>query len=206
LTATIGALAAWRDVRAGGPGRLVDVSTMEAMAALHQWTLTKYSYQGYIQRRAGNRHAESHHPVAFLECADGWVCIAAAGDSQWQSLVAAAGMPPPLEEERFQTSGGRYDHADEVDGALRPWLLSHSAQEVVDILQARRIPAGVVNEVSRVLGDEHLRARGYLEDVLVGGRMRTMPGSTVRMGGVQWEAAPGIGQHTQAVALEFDAP
>lgn len=203
LTAAIGALAAWRDARTGGPGRLVDVGTMEAMAALHQWTITQYTYQGYIKRRAGNRHGEFHHPVAFLECSDGWVCVAAAGSVGWERLAEAVGLPELVHDPRFQTSGERYDHADEVDAALRPWLMAHTSQQVAAILQEHRVPAAEVTDVARVLGDEQLRSRDFFQTIMVGGQDLEMPGSPLHVGpAVSWTAAPGLGADSERVLSE----
>ncbi|MCU1504558.1 MAG: Caib/baif family protein [Ilumatobacteraceae bacterium] len=204
LTAAIGALASWREVGAGRSGSLVDVGCFESMAALHQYTISMYTHQGYIKRRAGNRHAEAHHPVAFLECADGWVCIAAAGAPQWEHLAAAVGAPELASDPRFQTAGDRYDHADEVDAALRPWLMSHSAADVARILQDHRVPASPVVDVRDVLGNEQLRARGFLHDVEIDGRPAVLAGSSVEIGEhVAWSAAPSLGEHTGAVEQEL---
>ncbi len=204
LTAAIGGLAACRDARTGGPGRLVDVSVMESMAALHQWTLTQYTYQGFIKRRVGNRHGDFHHPVALLECSDGWVCIAAAGTVQWERLSKAVGLPELLTDPRFQSSGERFDHADEVDAALRPWLLSHTRDEVAAILQDHRVPAAAVTDVVRMLDDQQLRSRGFFQTIDVGGTPLDLPGSPLRLDEpVTWTAAPALGAHSATVLSEI---
>ena len=207
LTAAIGGLAAWRDARDGGPGRLVDVGVMESMAALHQWTLTQYTYQGYIKQRVGNRHGDFHHPVAFLECSDGWVCIAAAGAVQWKRLSQAVGLPELVTDSRFQSSGERFEHADEVDAALRPWLLSHTCEEVAAILQDHRVPAAVVTDVARMLDDRQLRSRSFFQTIDVGGAPLDMPGSPFRLGEtVTWTAAPRLGADSARVLSEMGDP
>ena len=206
LTAAIGAMACWRDARAGGPGRLVDVGTFESMAALHQFTITVYSHTGFIKRRAGNRHADAHHPVAFLECADGWVCICAPAADQWRRLTELAGVPELAADPRFVTPGDRYENADAADAALRPWLMAHSAADVAARLQEARVPASPVVDLSAVLTDEHVRARGFFHDVDIAGAVLPMPGSTVSVGDpVPWSAAPGLGEHTDAVATDLAA-
>ena len=150
--------------------------------------------EGFIKRRVGNRHGDFHHPVAFLECSDGWVCIAAAGTVQWERLAEAVGLPGLLTDPRFQSSGERFDHADEVDAALRPWLLSHPTEEVAAILQDHRVPAGAVTDV--------------VQTIDVGGAPLAMPGSPLQLGEpVTWTAAPALGAHSASVLSEIgDAP
>jgi crotonobetainyl-CoA:carnitine CoA-transferase CaiB-like acyl-CoA transferase len=204
LTATIGALAVLRQVRNGGVGRLVDVSTFEAMAALHQWTITQYTYTGWIKRRAGNRHAETHHPVAFLDCADGWICIAAAGSVQWERLADLVGKPELVTDPRFQTSGERYDHADEVDELLAPWLQARTAATAALEVQQARVPAGVVYELHQVLSDEHLRSRGFLHEVEIDGRPLVTAGPAVVLGKhYQPSTAPALDADGSAIRAEF---
>src|SRR5438067_1335238 len=76
LTAAVATAAALLDARATGRGQLVDVGLFEAMAALHQWSLVLYTHQGVVKRRAGNRHAESYHPLGLQPVRDGSICIA----------------------------------------------------------------------------------------------------------------------------------
>src|SRR5205823_367105 len=105
--------------------------------------------------------------------------------------VQTCALPILSDDPRFQTAGDRYDHADEVDAALRPWLMAHTAREVADILQGHRVPASPVVGFEEVLDDAHLRARRFLEPIDIGGRTLTMPGRTVVVGDApRWTPAP----------------
>jgi crotonobetainyl-CoA:carnitine CoA-transferase CaiB-like acyl-CoA transferase len=204
LTAAIGALIAWRAVAEGGAGSLVDVGTMETMATLHQTTITLYTHQGYVKQRAGNRHAEAHYPVGFFECADGWICLAAAGSVAWGRLVEAMGKPELLGDPRFQSAGERYEHADDVDEALRDYLLSHRRAEVVESMQAARVPAGVVESMNVLLENPQLLAREYFAEVAWEGRSVTMPGSPIPAERQpRWHAAPRLGANSVEILREL---
>jgi crotonobetainyl-CoA:carnitine CoA-transferase CaiB-like acyl-CoA transferase len=121
----------------------------------------------------------------------------------WERLAEAVEMPELVTDERFQTSGERYDHADEVDAALRPWLLDHTSAEVAAILQEHRVPAAEVTDVVRVLGDEQLRARRFFQPIVVGGATLEMPGSPLHVGpAVSWTAAPRLGADSDRVLAE----
>jgi crotonobetainyl-CoA:carnitine CoA-transferase CaiB-like acyl-CoA transferase len=155
MTAAIGALAA---LRLGG-GRLVDVATMEAMAALHQWTLTLFTHQGVVKRRAGNRHAESFHPMGLQPCAGGWLAIGVATQRQWERFCLAIDLPELIDDPRFSSGGGRFDNARELDAAIEPWLSARTPAQVVAHLQAHGVPASEVGTLRTVLADAQLMAR-----------------------------------------------
>ena len=207
VTAAVGALAALHERQNSGRGQLVDVGTMEAMAASHQWSFVQYSWQGVVKRRANNRHADTPHPVALFPCRDGWVCIAAPSPAQWRNLCAAIGMPEMADDPRFGANAprsGRADHADEIDQRLAPWLMSRSRSEVVDALQGHHVPASAVLSLDETLDDEQLRERDFWvspEELGAGARM---PGLPFRLPSSpsEFRAAPRLGQHTAEVLGE----
>ena len=92
-TAAVGALSAARANRFSKQSEIVDVSVLEAMAALHQWSFVLYTHQGVVKQRSGNYHAESHHPLGLLACKDGWVAIAVSLAQQWENFCLAIEQP-----------------------------------------------------------------------------------------------------------------
>src|SRR5437870_3416064 len=55
----------------GRSGQYVDVSELEAVAASHQWTVSRYNYSSKVQQRIGNRY-DSGHPITIYPAADGY--------------------------------------------------------------------------------------------------------------------------------------
>lgn len=161
LTAAVGALAALGTAESTGRGQLVDVAAMDAMTALHQWTIILATHQGVRKRRSGNRHAESFHPLGILPCKDGAVCIAVSSLAQWEGFCLALGMPELLSDERFVSGGDRFDNAGELDAIILPWLLQRSRREIVERLQECNVPTSPVLDVVEVQHDEQLEDRGF---------------------------------------------
>jgi crotonobetainyl-CoA:carnitine CoA-transferase CaiB-like acyl-CoA transferase len=168
VTAAIGALAAVRHAAATGEGQLVDVGVMEAMAAFHQWSIVLYTHQGVIKKRAGNRHAESFHPMGPLPCRDGWVAIGIALVPQWEGLCITLDKPELIVDDRFQTSGERFDNADALDAELYSAMAHFDADELVEKLQENRVPASKVMDVTAMLSDRQLAARDFWSTVRLG--------------------------------------
>ena len=206
LTAAVATAAAMRRARATGRGQLVDVGAMEAMAGLHQWSLVLYTHQGVVKRRAGNRHAESYHPLGLQACKDGAVCMAVSSQDHWERLCLAMDRPELLLDARFATGAGRYDHADEIDRLLQPWLLARTREEIVATLQACRIPAASVLTLTELLAEPALAERGFWAETTVAGRTGRLPGAPVRLGSTPgFRPAPTLGEHADDVfaALGF---
>jgi crotonobetainyl-CoA:carnitine CoA-transferase CaiB-like acyl-CoA transferase len=198
------ALAAVRRARGTGRGQLVDVGAMETMASLHQWTLTLYTHQGVVKRRAGNRHAESYHPMGPLPCKDGWVCIGVASVAQWEGFCLGVDMPELLADERFQTGGDRFDHADALDRLIVPRLRDMTTEYVVQRMQDQRVPASPALTVLDLLADRQLASRGYWARSARSGRGAVLPERPFRVPGASapFREAPRIGEHTEEVLAE----
>jgi crotonobetainyl-CoA:carnitine CoA-transferase CaiB-like acyl-CoA transferase len=178
---------------------------MEAMANLHQWSFVLYTHQGVVKRRAGNRHAESFHPVGFLRCKDGWVCIGALGPAVWEAFCLAVDMPELIIDARFATAADRFDHGDELDRLLAPWLEARDRDEIVKFLQERRVLAGRVLTPLEVIDDPQLAARDFWVTPEHLGQAARMPGLPFRLGEPPaFRSAPGAGEHTEAVLREAE--
>lgn len=174
----------WRAERAAGAaGPLIyDISIQDVMISLHQWTFSLYMHQGVVKRRAGNRHAESYHPMGFLRCADGWVCVGIASIEQWEKFCIAIEQPELLLDPRFDSGANRFDNADAFDQAVAEWFDSRTAADVVEHLQSHDVPASKVQSVKEVLADQQLEFRGFWKDVACGGGVGKVPLSPFRLG------------------------
>ncbi len=151
-----------------------------------------------IKRRAGNLHAESFNPLGPVPCKDGWVCLGVASLPQWEGLCLALDLPELLVDERFQTGGDRFDHADQLAEVLDPVLMALTADEVVARCEEHRVPAGPVLRVSQALDEEQLAVRGFwASSTRIGGGAR-MPERPFRVPGADapFREAPAYGEHT----------
>ena len=204
ITAAVGAMAALHARRAAGRGQLVDVGTMESMAASHQWSLVMWSHQGRIKHRANNRHAEAHHPVCLMQVGDGWVCIAAPTQAQWVNLCIALELPDMADEPRYATAGLRFDAAEEIDARFAPFLMARTRTEVVEHLQAFHVPASAVLSMDEVQEDEQLQARAFWAYPEHLGQNANMPGLPFVLPSSpdDFRAAPQLGADTRAVLSE----
>ncbi len=185
----IAAMAALRHRERGGAGQTIDVSHMEAMASLHQWTSVKWTHTGTIERRIGNRYS-SAHPITIYPCKDGYIALSAASDLAAERFLSVIGFGHLLADPRFASGLDRLEHYEAFDAELLPWLMAHTVDEIVSLGQQVRVPVGPVPGMLELLEDRHLAARGFWQSVEVGGRTLRYPGPPFRLSRHAWQTLP----------------
>lgn len=176
----IGIAAALAARQLTGRGQLVEVSHLGVLVALHQFTLLRYTHNGDILRRMGNRYAGPGRPIGAYRCADGMISLVVPRDDQLERLLGVAGLDHLIDEPGIGSTYDLMHHPTLIDEHLVPWLETQKAAEIVELLQAIRVPAGPVSSLGEVLADEHLAARGFWRQVDV---ETAGPATTVRVPG-----------------------
>lgn len=143
-----------------GRGLRIDLSQYEAGLQFIVPALLEYEANGRVMTRMGNRspHAAPHgaYPCRGNDC---WCVIAVCGDDEWGALVRALGHPDWERDPRFATLDARKVHEDELDLLISEWTAQRTPQEVMNLLQAAGVRAGVVNRLSDLFADPQLAHR-----------------------------------------------
>jgi crotonobetainyl-CoA:carnitine CoA-transferase CaiB-like acyl-CoA transferase len=207
--AAIAILAALRWRRRTGKGQRIEVSQLESTVSALGPFVMDYLSNGRVAGPSGNRHPYAA-PHGAYPCTgeDRWCVIAVFSDAEWDALCEAMGRPAWCLEERFATAVGRKGHEDELDGLIAEWTATKQAHELMELLQGRGVPAGVVQTAEDVLDhDEHLRQRGfyvYLDHPETGRAAYDGPHFRLhRTPGRLRSPAPLLGQHNEYVAREI---
>ena len=123
-----GVMLALRAREMTGRGQPVEVSEMEALTALHQFTFVSHEYDGIIRKRAGVRLATGRrtggYPITTLPCKDGYITFSASAPHQWDYVCAMIGREDLLIDPRFAAFQSLKDAADEIDDILLEWCAS----------------------------------------------------------------------------------
>ena len=189
-----------------GRGQQVDISMLDATAALLTYQAQRTLATGTTPTRLGNRHA-SIAPYDTFAAADGTIVLAVGNDDQWQRFCRVAGLAAASADPRFSTNDGRVQHY----GALQPVVEAAIGGDRVDGWLARLreagVPAGAVRAIDAVLADAQLAAREMVATVdhpTIGAlRVLGVPVKLSETPGAVRMAPPLLGQHTAAV-LERD--
>jgi len=161
----IGTMAALRVRDLTGRGQTVEVAHLEGSATLHQHTTTMWTHGGHILKREGNRQAGPWHPVGVYPCQDGYVQLSMASGVKLMDFLALAGLTEMLDDPRFNEDYARGAHKDEFDEAFLPWLMEHTAEEIIALGHSIFAPVGPVPTMLELLEDPQLAFRDYWREL-----------------------------------------
>jgi crotonobetainyl-CoA:carnitine CoA-transferase CaiB-like acyl-CoA transferase len=200
--ATVALLAALDHRRRTGVGQLIEVAQIEAGAAVTADPVIDYSLTGRVPEREGNRHRGYAQGVYPTDDPDDWVALSIRDDSDWGVVADVLGTP--ADDARFGSAQARLANHDALDELLNSWTASRTAQQVVEELTRRGVPAERVLTADRMYEIEQLDVRGYYADLEhpITGRHR-FPGWPFRIspgpGRHHRSPAPTLGQHNEEV-------
>lgn len=157
----IGILAALLARKQSGKGCLIDLSLYDCLLAGLANYGGYYLATGIQPPRTGSKHYYSV-PYSQFPASDGHVVIGVFMDPQWQAFCKAMDLQSAAEDSRFATAGGRSKHRELVEKIVENRLKSLTVAEVVQRLEAVRVPCGPVNDIAGALDHPHARARNVV--------------------------------------------
>ena len=144
-----------------GKGQLIDLAQFET--ALHFLTpgLLDTAVNDREPVRNGNAvDYAAPHNVYPCKGEERWCTIAVTEDVQWAALCGAMGKPDLAQDPRFDTLRHRKENEKALDAEIEAWTVNQTPEEVMTVLQAAGVAAGVVENASDVFNDPQLRKRG----------------------------------------------
>jgi formyl-CoA transferase len=208
LHGVIGVLMALHERERSGRGQVVDVALYEAVFNCMESLLPEYSAFGVVRQPAGSA-LPGIAPSNAYKCADGHVLVAGNGDSIFKRLMQAIGRPDLAADPALAHNTGRVARVAEIDAAIGDWTAPRTVAEVLDVLDAARVPGGRIYTVADIAADPHYRARGMLQEVrLEDGSTLTVPGIVPKLSrtpGGHRRNAPKLGQDTAEVLAALAA-
>lgn len=206
LHAWVAILAALEHRAANGGGQHIDVSMLEALGCADEYNTTMYAYLGAIRRRFYSRHNLPTYPSEIFPCRDGSIVVIG-GATGFPLMMAVLIEQPELETNPlFQNLWLRYMQWEQFEQILRPYLAEHDWEDLLTRAQELRIPFAAVLDAKTLLENEHLRERGFFEEVEhpelgklpVAAHVFKMSETPLRVG-----PSPLLGEHTHEVLAEM---
>ena len=185
-----------------GVGQHIDVAMVDSIFSLLEMSLFKYLGQGDVPGRIGSRHPTSY-PYDVFRAADGYFVIATFDNAGFGRLCEAMGQPALLTRQEFATDTIRGANAQALKEIIEAWAATMTVDEVIAILEAKRVPASPIYTIEQIAESEHIRARQMLVDIEhpVAGKVR-LPALPVKFSETPARIAsppPTLGQHSDAV-------
>ena len=189
-----------------GEGQVVDVALYESIFNVLEGIVPEYDGAGVIREPSGTT-ITGIVPTNTYQCNDGkHVVIGGNGDSIYKRLMVEAGRADMANDPELEHNQGRVKQQEAIDKALADWCAANSSKEIIDRLEAVRVPVGPIYSVEDMMQDPHYQARGMFETVEINGEPLKIPAIMPKLsktpGRTDWPGAK-IGAHNQEILGEL---
>jgi len=159
-----------------------------------------------VGREAEVRTGQLAQDLIF-ETRDGYITTGAVSDAEWRGLCAALERSDWLEDERFQTTQGRFRHARERLAQTAEVLRHKTSEEWLERLDAHSVPCAPVLTRPQVLEHEQVRANELIYEYEHPGLGRIrQPRPAARFDATPPHTrpvAPRLGEHTREILSAY---
>ncbi|MFW8593357.1 CaiB/BaiF CoA transferase family protein [Cribrihabitans neustonicus] len=158
MYACIGILAALHHRGKTGEGQQIDLALVDSQVA---WLINEgvaYLNTGTLPKRRGNEHP-SIMPYGVYGTSDGHVILAVGNDSQFRRFMEFLQLEGLAADPRFATNPARLQHRDALNDILVPSVARFTTDAVIAAMEARKVPAGPVQDLERLFASAQVEAR-----------------------------------------------
>ena len=207
ILGAMGALAAYVRRLRTGEGQRVDTSLFEAGIVHTYWQSAIALATGTAPGPMGSAHP-LNAPYQAFRTADGWICVGAANQRNWERLLGLIDAPDLAADPRFATNRDRMENREALAAVLDGIFARRPTAEWLAVMEEGGLPAGPVLDVAEMHADPQTRAREMVVDVEhpVAGRIETL-GLPVKFSATPGRIArpaPRLGEHTAEVLAELE--
>jgi crotonobetainyl-CoA:carnitine CoA-transferase CaiB-like acyl-CoA transferase len=190
-----------------GEGQEVQVPMFETMLSFnlveHLWTGAFDSPQGELGYDRVLMPDRKPFPTK-----DGYICLMATSDLQWQRLLGALDQPEVMQDERFATLARRSAHFPELYAIVADELKKRTTAEWQERLDKADVPNGVARMLADLPNDPYLVATKFFHHYAhpqAGPLVTTsIPVRFSRTPGALRRPPPVLGEHTREVLEDLD--
>jgi benzylsuccinate CoA-transferase BbsF subunit len=193
--------------RRTGKGQCLDQSQIESGLNYLAPLILDYAANKRELALTGNKcDYAAPHGVYRCQGDDRWVTIAVFTDEEWHSFCQVLGNPAWTKDPRFMTTTSRIKNSDELDKLVEAWTINHKAEQVMTMMQAAGVGAGVVANAQDIVEDVQLEHYEYFREVdhPYTGKANYYHPTAVKLSEANAEVGrpPLLGEHNQYICQE----
>lgn len=158
----LGIMAAVRQRDESGEGCTIDASLYETAIAWMTYHAAAYDASGDIPKAAGSG-MNAIVPYQAYECSDGYLVVAAGGDSLFLRLSKVLGHPEWPEDPRFKTNPDRVQNRDAINKAITEVMQKDTRAHWQEVLEDGGIPNAPILHMGEVLAHPQTEALGIVQ-------------------------------------------
>ena len=154
-----GILAALLEREVTGEGQWVQTSLLESQIAMLDFQAAQWLIDKKVPVATGNEHPLTV-PTGVFATSDGYINLAAIGQSMWKRLCQALDAPQLIDETGFGSDPDRVANRARVNAAVGAIFKTRSTAEWTETLLAAGVPCGPIHRVDQVFADPQVRHLG----------------------------------------------
>ena len=158
----LGIMAAVRQRDGSGEGCTIDASLYETAIAWMTYHAAAYDASGDIPKAAGSG-MNAIVPYQAYECSDGYLVVAAGGDSLFLRLSKVLGHPEWPEDPRFKTNPDRVQNRNAINNAITEVMQKDTRAHWQEVLEDGGIPNAPILHMGEVLTHPQTEALGIVQ-------------------------------------------
>jgi len=150
-----------------GKGQYLDLSQYEDCMHFMAPLVLDYMVNKRVSTRTGNR-LDSAAPHNVYSCLgdDRWCAIAVFTNAEWASFCNVIGNPDWSRNPHFDNLASRKENEEELDRFVTAWTMNYTAEDVMRMMQASGVAAGVVSNAEDVMEkDPQLQHRRFFREI-----------------------------------------
>ncbi len=207
LVGALAVVAALDYRRRTGKGQYIDTSMIGVCTHVITPALLDWQANRHLQSREGNRNAAAApHGVFPCRGDERWCAISVSSEAEWQAFCRVLGDPDRANDPRFATQELRKQNEDALEQLIAEWTRQYPAEQVMEMMQAAGVPAGLVETAEDLEHDPQLQAREWLvsmEHPAMGRLNHPVPAWKLSKTTAQVRRSPCIGEHDEHVCTQL---
>jgi crotonobetainyl-CoA:carnitine CoA-transferase CaiB-like acyl-CoA transferase len=152
-------MAALLEREATGEGQWVQTSLLESQIAMLDFQAAQWLIDGKVPASTGNEHPLTV-PTGVFATNDGFINLAAIGNTMFRRLCQALEVPQLIDEPGFGSDPERVANRERVNAAVGATFRTRSTAEWTERLLAAGVPCGPIHSVDQVFADPQVRHLG----------------------------------------------
>ena len=206
LFAALGIMTALLEREQSGQGQWVQSSLLMSQIALLDFQAARYLMTGVVPQQAGNDHPTGT-PVATYRASDGYINIAAHGETMWQRFCKALAREDWIHRPEYKSELDRTKNRDLLSPEINQVTTAKTVSEWIDILNTEGVPCGPVYSIDQVFADpqvQHLNTAVTVKHRTLGDiRLVNQAVKLSRTPAQVATATPELGEHTEEILAEL---
>ncbi len=188
-------------------GCQIDISMVDAVIAVLENAIIRYSVFKKTPERIGSRHP-SLCPFDIYKAKDGYIAIACGSEEAWRDFCSAIKREDLVHNKFFENNEARLKNERRLKAIIEKFTVNYTVKDLLLVINRYGVPCGPVNDIARIMKHPQILYRNMIVELNQKkiGKIK-VAGTPVKIKGIndkQFKPAPRLGEHTKLILKKFN--